>query len=81
MKRDYRHGNAVAYLAQYPRLRRWIRQCVSCQRQGYGTDLPKQIGIGVAAQNLRRYFSRLELDERGLCEECRAMQQPETSRP
>jgi hypothetical protein len=73
MKRDYGHGNAEAYLTRYPRLRRWIRQCVACQRQGYGSDLPKQIGIGVAAQTLRRYFSPLELDERGLCEECRAI--------
>jgi hypothetical protein len=38
----------------------------------YSSDLPEQIGIGVAAQNLRRFFSPLELDERGLCDTCRS---------
>ena len=76
MKHDYRHGNAEAYLTQYPKLCRWIRQCVSCQRQGYDSDLPEQIGVGVAAQNLRRNFESLQLNEHGLCEKCRAILRP-----
>ena len=70
MKRSYRHNEGEAYLAQYPRLRRWIHQCVACQRVGYRSDLPEQIGISVAAQNIRRYFEQLDLDDRGFCEEC-----------
>jgi hypothetical protein len=60
------------YLAMYPRLaRRWMNQCVVCQRKGYKPGMPDQIGIGVAANNLRRFFDPLNLSEDGRCDQCR----------
>ncbi len=59
------------YLTMYPKLRRWMNQCVACQRQGYKPEMPDDIYPGVAARNLRRFFEPLELDDNGFCEQCR----------
>ncbi len=74
MRVHYNHGDAEAYLEKYPRLRRWICQCNACQASGYLPELPEQIGTGVAAQTLRRYFRPLLLSERGLCDACEQME-------
>ena len=74
MKRGYKHAEGEAYLAKYPRLRHWVCQCGACQQQGYVADLPEQIGTGVAAQNIRRYFQPLTLNDQGLCEACAKLQ-------
>lgn len=64
---------SAEYLTSYPELeRRWLNQCVACQRKGYKPTMPDEIHPGFAAQNIRRYFGPLEVDEVGLCEECRA---------
>jgi hypothetical protein len=64
-----RDGNE--YLTMYPKLRRWINQCVACQREGYKPEMPDDIYPGIAARNLRRYFDPMEVDKDGLCEQCR----------
>ena len=62
------------YLAMYPKLNRWMNRCAGCQRLGYKPELPYQIYPWPSAvpANLRRFFSPLEVDEDGLCEQCRA---------
>ena len=60
------------YLQMYRKqAERWMNQCVACQRKGHKPDMPDSIYPGVLASNLRRYFEPLELDEAGLCEQCR----------
>ena len=64
-------NDGLLYLKGYPRLRKnWINQCVGCQQLGHKPDLPKQLGEGVAAQNLRKYFPEMAVDGAGLCEQC-----------
>jgi hypothetical protein len=63
-------NDGLKYLQHYPRLRKWINQCVACQALGHKPEMPLQIGPGVAAQNLRRYFKALGLNATGLCEQC-----------
>jgi hypothetical protein len=63
------------YLRQYPRLRKWVNQCVVCQAVGYRPDLPADLFTSdgnrtAAADNLRRYFRPLPVDELGRCEMC-----------
>jgi hypothetical protein len=50
------------YLENYPKYRKWMSQCVACNRQGYrpGTIHPL----------LLRYFEPLELNDAGLCPHC-----------
>jgi hypothetical protein len=65
-------NDGLLYLQDYPRLRKWINQCVGYQRLGHKPELPAQVGVGVAAQNLRRYFPEMAVDSAGLCEQCAA---------
>ena len=65
-------NDGLLYLQEYPRLRKWINQCAACQQIGYKPEMPKQIGPGVAAQYLRRFFPQMGLDAAGLCEQCAA---------
>jgi hypothetical protein len=62
--------DGLLYLQAYPRLQKWINQCVGCQRNGYKPEMPEQIGPGVVAQNLRRFFPKMGLNDVGLCEQC-----------
>lgn len=68
-------SNGEAYLQQYPRLAKWIHECAACGHRGYRPDLPEQIGRGIAAQNIRRFFEPLDVDESGRCEQCSAFDQ------
>jgi hypothetical protein len=56
--------DAELYLSKYPRLKKWINQCVSCGRKGYRPDMPEHIG---GARNLRKYFSRGLAASVGVC--------------
>ena len=63
-------SEADLYLQEYPRLLKWINQCVACQHKGYKPELPEELPPGFAAQNLRKYFDELQLNENGLCPQC-----------
>jgi len=58
------------YRKQYPQCEKWLQQCLICQTEGYKPEMPKQIGIGLLAQNVRKYYDELPLNEIGLCEAC-----------
>jgi len=58
------------WLLKDPRIRKWLVQCAACQRWGYPHNAPVRF-FGRA--NLEdAHFEALKLDERGLCEQCRA---------
>lgn len=48
----------------------WMNQCVCCQNIGHKPEIPESIHPGFLAQNLRRYFRPLALNDQGLCEQC-----------
>lgn len=60
------------YLIAYPKLRKWINECVMCHAKGYKPNMPKEIypHPSAASKNLRFYFKPLELNDDGLCETC-----------
>jgi len=64
--------DAELYLNTYPRLRKWINQCVSCGARGHRPEMPEHIGgeYSIAARKLRRYFSPIALDDAGRCSAC-----------
>ncbi len=55
----------------YPKLSKWIQQCVFCQTEGYNPDMPDGT---FAAHNIKNMFPSLALDEDGACEQCRFAQ-------
>ena len=69
------HRNGKDYLATYPRLRKWVQQCVLCQSEGYNPEMPDFLGVsGFGPANIRRMFPPLSLDSNGVCEQCREAQ-------
>ena len=60
------------YLEMYwTRAKRWINQCVICQRKGYKPEMPLESRDGsLLISNIRQYFKPLELNDVGLCEQC-----------
>jgi hypothetical protein len=60
------------YLRKYPRLRKWINQCVTCQTQGYKPETPDD-SSRLSFKNIKRLFLCLPLNSDGLCETCTKM--------
>jgi len=71
-KSDFRDAerlvNTANWLLNDPRTRKWMIQCLGCRPWGYQHDAPKKF-FGRA--HLERYFEPMNLDGRGLCEQCR----------
>jgi hypothetical protein len=71
------HGNletdAEKYLRPDSYLRQWVNECVVCHYKGYKPVMPEPTfdSTMLTAAKLRRLFDELELDENGLCEQCR----------
>jgi hypothetical protein len=55
---------------QHPRSEKWLQQCIICQTIGYKPDMPKTIGIGLLAENIRKLYIELELNISYMCNEC-----------
>ena len=68
MPRDFDPRNPESYLSD-PRSRKWVVRCNGCQRFGFRTDAPAQF---FNRAWLETYFEPFDLDERGLCVDCRA---------
>jgi hypothetical protein len=62
------------YLRRFPKLWKWMNRCAVCGRLGHKPDLPQQIGPekNPFASVLRRFFTPLDLNEVGVCEQCAA---------
>ena len=70
------------YLDKYPRLMKWMNQCVSCQAIGYKPEMPdsaeshRELRLkqtpseGAEFMNIRYRFKCLPLNEHGLCDVC-----------
>jgi len=58
------------YLKQYPEVRKWLNECLLCHSKGYKPNLPEKIHPGELAENIRRYFSPLEVNENNHCLTC-----------
>jgi hypothetical protein len=60
------------------RVRRWMVQCVGCRRWGYRHDAPPKFHGRV---QLEKHIGELNLDERGLCAQCREASSGDGSSP
>lgn len=74
--RFIKHGqDGLDYIRMYPRLMKWINTCSGCGAIGHKPELPEQITRKggqwtVCAQNLRRFFKELVVNDVGLCGIC-----------
>lgn len=63
------------YINAFPKFKKWINECNVCHRKGYNPNIPEQITSvkgSLGTYYIKKYFSPLFLDERGLCEQCSA---------
>jgi len=61
------------YIQSFPKLKKWINQCVCCQYKGYNPSIPDKITEkegSLEVYFLKKYFSPLALDENGMCPQC-----------
>lgn len=73
MIRSNQDTDAEKYLRLYPYLRKWVNECVACHHRGYKPEMPEPPADYTiyTTGKLRRLLDELELDENGLCEQCR----------
>ena len=65
------------YLKKFPKLNKWINQCLCCGEKGYRPDMPERISVFEGAMDtlyIKKYFKPLPLNEAGLCEVCAKIQ-------
>ncbi len=55
---------------QYPSVKKWLNVCIICQTEGYKSELPEKIHPGILAENIRKYWFKLEVNEIGICNDC-----------
>jgi hypothetical protein len=53
---------------QEPRIRKWMVQCIACNRWGYRHDAPPKFH---GRAQLEKHIGEMKLDERGICDQCR----------
>lgn len=58
------------YRKMYPKLEKWLNRCIVCQNEGYKPELPEWITPGVLAQNIRKMWDELEVNELSMCNDC-----------
>lgn len=68
----------LEYLKVYPQLKKWINTCIICGSIGYNPELPEVLSRSsrmgehwtAAAQNIRKYFQPLQVNELSICDVC-----------
>jgi hypothetical protein len=58
------------YLNDYPAVRRWLNEFMVCHTVGYKPEMPKKIYPGQMAENIRKLFSPLEVNDISICDDC-----------
>lgn len=58
------------YIQAFPKFKRWINECTCCHTKGYDPSMPEQIGEGLGAYYIKKFFKPLKLNESGMCETC-----------
>ncbi len=61
------------FLMTYPHLNRWVNECLSCHHKGYKPEMPEPEfdNWAVLRARLRRLLDEMEVDQDGLCKQCR----------
>lgn len=61
------------YINAFPKLKKWINECVCCHGKGYNPLMPDKITTvdgSLEVYFIKKYFKPLSLNEDGLCPQC-----------
>lgn len=70
-------GEGEDYINAFPRLKKWINECVCCHAKGYKPEMPDKISIVEGCSDvhhIKKYFEPLEVNKNGLCKVCEKLQ-------
>lgn len=65
-----RKADKEQYSKDYPEIRRWLNECMVCHSIGYKPEMPEKIYPGEMAENIRRFYSPLEVNDISICHDC-----------
>ena len=65
-----RKADKEQYLNDYPEVRRWLNECMVCHTLGYKPEMPETIYPGSMAENIRKFFSPLKVNDISICDDC-----------
>ncbi|NCO64977.1 MAG: hypothetical protein GW809_09090 [Bacteroidetes bacterium] len=58
------------YANMYPKINKWLNECLICHSIGYKPEMPENIYPGRLAQNIRKQYPPLSVNEINVCEDC-----------
>lgn len=61
------------YINAFPKLKKWINECLCCHEKGYKPSMPDKITKeegSLEVYYIKKYFKPLSLNEEGLCSRC-----------
>ena len=58
------------YSKMYPNVNKWLNECMICHAIGYKPEMPENIYPGRLAQNIRKLYSPLHVNELSICDIC-----------
>ena len=80
MKQVRKEDKGENYIMAFPEAKKWINECICCHKKGYKLDMPETInspwGKTVKANQIRRYFQPLAVNDDSLCEVCAKLVAP-----
>lgn len=68
-----RNNKGEEYIKAYPKLKKWINECLYCHKKGYNPSIPDKITTvdgSLEVYYIKKYFQPLSLDKNGLCLQC-----------
>lgn len=77
----YNKNEGLNYIKSYPKLKKWINECIICGNVGYNPELPEKLTSNLGngefqtfgADIIRAYFQPLAVNELGICEVCQKL--------
>ena len=61
------------YIDAFPKLKKWINECICCHEKGYNPSIPEKITTVVGSLEvyyIKKYFKPMSINHDGLCPQC-----------
>ena len=61
------------YIKKFPKLNKWIKECLYCHQKGYDPSLPQKISTyenSLEVYYIKKYFKPIYLNREGICNIC-----------
>lgn len=68
-----KNNKGEEYINSFPKLKKWINECLCCHEKGYNPSMPDKITTvdgSLEVYYIKKYFKPLSVNEEGLCLQC-----------